>query len=118
MHCVSAYPCEEDRINLQRIKWLKGYNQRVGLSDHTQSTIVPALALSYEIEAIEKHFTIDNDLPGRDNKFALNPIQFKEMVQNMNIAQRTMIDHGNNYQDIESDTMENYRGRWESHDYE
>ena len=83
MHCVSAYPCDDDRINLNRINWLKGLNKRVGFSDHSQSTVVPALAIPLGIEVIEKHFTTDHNLPGRDNKFALEPDQFFEMVTNI-----------------------------------
>jgi N,N'-diacetyllegionaminate synthase len=118
MHCVSAYPCGEDRINLKRINWLKTFNTDIGLSDHTLSTVVPALAVTFGVSVIEKHFTIDHDLPGRDNKFALEPKEFSEMVKNIEVAIKSMIDHGIDYQDIESDTVNNYRGRWESHDYE
>ena len=82
MHCVSAYPCDDDRINLNRINWLKGLNKRVGFSDHSQSTVVPALAIPLGIEVIEKHFTTDHNLPGRDNKFALLPNDFKNLSIN------------------------------------
>jgi len=118
MHCVSAYPCDDDRINLKRITWLKNFNVSVGLSDHTLSTIVPALAVPLGVEIIEKHFTTSHNLPGRDNKFALEPDKFCEMVTNINTAEKAIIDHGINFQDIEKDTVKNYRGRWESHDYE
>ena len=118
MHCVSAYPCIEERINLQRINWLRSLHSNVGLSDHTQSTIIPALSVSYGVEVIEKHFTIDNSLPGRDNEFALEEDQFLTMVSNIKQAMDANIDHGISFQDIESDTVNNYRGRWEAHDYE
>ena len=67
---------------------------------------------------IEKHFTVDNKLPGRDNENALEPKEFLEMVGNIHQASSSLIDLGNNYLDIESDTVNNYRGRWEPHDYE
>ena len=118
MHCVSSYPCNAARINLQRINWLKTLNNSVGLSDHTQSSLVPALAVSYGVDVIEKHFTTDNSLPGRDNEFALESESFSLMVKNINEAIQANLEHGLDYQDIESDTVENYRGRWEEHDYE
>lgn len=118
MHCVSSYPCNETRINLQRINWLRTLNNSVGLSDHTQSSLVPALAVSYGVDVIEKHFTTDNSLPGRDNEFALASESFSLMVKNINEAIQANLEHGLDYQDIESDTVENYRGRWEEHDYE
>ncbi len=118
MHCVSSYPVDDERSNLKRIDWLKNFNERVGLSDHTMSTLVPAIAVGYGIEVVEKHFTTDHELPGRDNKFALEPKEFEEMVKNINTATLAIKDHGLDYQDIESDTVNNYRGRWEPHDYE
>ena len=118
MHCVSAYPCNEDRINLRRINWLKTLHPNIGLSDHTQSMLIPALSVSYGVEAIEKHFTTDNSLPGRDNEFAMNEDAFSIMVANIKEAMDADIDHGLSFQDIESDTVNNYRGRWEAHDYE
>jgi sialic acid synthase SpsE len=118
MHCVSSYPLPDNRANLSRINWLKTLTDRVGLSDHTTSTIVPAYAVPLGVTSIEKHFTTDHDLPGRDNKFALEPREFQEMVSNINLALDSIADFGLDYQDIESDTVTNYRGRWEPHDYE
>jgi sialic acid synthase SpsE len=112
MHCVSSYPCNLENANLPRIEWLKSLHKNVGLSDHTQSTLVPALSVALGAEVIEKHFTTDNNLEGRDNKFALNAFDFKEMVDNINNAILAMDYHGNNFQDSEADTVKNYRGRW------
>ena len=67
---------------------------------------------------LEKHFTIDNELPGRDNKFALNPVNFKKMTNKINLAYLSLIDHGIDYQNSEKDVVLNYRGRWEPHDYD
>ena len=32
------------------------------------------------IHAVEKHFTDDNDRPGPDHPFSMNPVSWKEMV--------------------------------------
>tara|TARA_A100001015_G_scaffold57982_1_gene63833 strand:- start:12325 stop:13137 length:813 start_codon:yes stop_codon:yes gene_type:complete len=117
MHCVSSYPCNDDRANLKRINWLKEFTENVGLSDHTTSSVIPAASVAFGTKVIEKHFTTDHDLPGRDNKFALEPAEFKQMVANISAVKDSMIDHGIDHQDIEYDTMKNYRGRWEPHDY-
>ena len=117
MHCVSSYPCADENANLNRINWLHEMHSSVGYSDHTQSTIVPAFAILNGAKVVEKHFTIDKDLPGRDNKFALDPSEFKEMCMNINIASNSIADKGNGYQSIEEDTVMNYRGRWEPQDY-
>lgn len=117
MHCVSSYPVSDERANLNRINWLSTMHSSIGYSDHTQSTIVPALAVLNGALVIEKHFTIDKELPGRDNKFALDPKEFNQMCQNIHTASNSIIDKGNGYQSIEEDTVMNYRGRWEPQDY-
>tara|TARA_B100000767_G_C19256460_1_gene325414 strand:- start:133 stop:459 length:327 start_codon:yes stop_codon:yes gene_type:complete len=101
-------------VNLPRLINLKKYfpNCTLGLSDHSQSTIVPAIAAAFGVEVIEKHFTTDHNLPGRDNKFALLPEEFSLMVENHKQALLALQDKGFNYQKCESDTVNNYRGRW------
>ena len=117
MHCVSSYPCEDKNANLNRLSWLSSIHDSIGYSDHTQSTLVPAFAVSKGATVIEKHFTTDKSLPGRDNKFALDPIEFKQMSENIITASNSIIDRGNDYQTVEEDTVKNYRGRWEPQDY-
>lgn len=114
MHCVSCYPCLPENANLKRLSTLKKIFPKalLGLSDHTQSLIIPAVSASYESYVIEKHFTIDNDLPGRDNKFALLPNQFEIMVLHHKEAIKALIDKGIDYQECEESTVRNYRGRW------
>lgn len=118
MHCVSSYPCKIEHINLPRIKYLKSLHDHVGLSDHTSNEYTPSYSISYGVTVIEKHFTIDNNLDGRDNKFALEPQVFKKMIEHINLANLANNDFGLDYQDSENDIVENYRGRWEPHDYE
>jgi len=112
MHCVSSYPLNVDRANLRRISWLNTKSKFVGYSDHTECITTPAFAILMGASVIEKHFTLDKNLPGRDNKFALTPEQFALMVSNIELAASALIDRGLDYQDIESDTFSNYRGRW------
>jgi sialic acid synthase SpsE len=118
MHCVSSYPCPDEKANLSRILWLKTLHSEIGYSDHTGSTIIPAASIILGASVIEKHFTTDKDLPGRDNKFALDPSEFQQMTNKIKQVVNSMIDHGNSFLDIEQDTVENYRGRWEPHDYD
>jgi sialic acid synthase SpsE len=112
MHCVSSYPCSVDSINLRKVQKLSDLNTKLGFSDHTQCVVTPSLSVMMGVEVIEKHFTTDNELPGRDNKFALNPVKFKQMVANIRIAEEALISHGIEASPLERDTIENYRGRW------
>ena len=70
------------------------------------------MAVSLGAKVIEKHFTINKELPGRDNKFALDVPEFEQMVKNIRISEQALIAHGNGPMDIENDTMTSYRGRW------
>ena len=112
MHCVSSYPLTVDRANLDRIAWLKNYADVVGYSDHTESTFVPAAAVVKGASVIEKHFTADKNLPGRDNKFALIQSEFSSMVEYIKEAEQCVVKRGLGFQSVESDTVRNYRGRW------
>jgi N,N'-diacetyllegionaminate synthase len=112
MHCVSSYPCPVDKINLQKLSNLRHLHHELGFSDHTQCIVTPALSVAQGCKVIEKHFTSDNSLPGRDNKFALNPDNFLRMVENIKIAEDAFIERGITASDLEKDTINNYRGRW------
>lgn len=88
LHCVSIYPTHERNINLNTIKFLKDkFKLNVGLSDHTTSLIVPALAVTNGATIIEKHFTLNKNWQGPDHAMSLNPSEFKIMVNNIKIAE-------------------------------
>ena len=112
MHCVSAYPCKLSTINLPRLRHLQNMGLTVGFSDHTQGIEASVLSLSYNPVCIEKHFTTDHDLPGRDNKFAILPEELESLRKFINAYKDVSIDHGLDFQDIEADSRNNYRGRF------
>ena len=113
LHCVSSYPCNYDIVNLPRINELKDISTSVGFSDHTKGVDVSILALGYGLDFIEKHFTIDNDLPGRDNKFAVLPKELKRLKNNIDIFTQVNQNLGSDYQECELDSRENYTGRFD-----
>jgi len=114
MHCVSSYPCNIDNMNLPRIEYLAKLfpTATLGISDHSSSLILPAISVPFGVTTLEKHFTIDHNLPGRDNKFAVLPDEFKQMVTYFNDAISACQFKGVSAQDCESDIIKNYRGRW------
>ena len=111
-HCVSSYPCSSNNVNLPSIDKLREINSSVGYSGHYFGVDDAILSLSYGVEYIEKHFTIDRSLPGRDNQFAILPNELKLITGICKNNADMNIDHGANLQKCEHDTMENYRGRW------
>jgi N-acetylneuraminate synthase len=81
LHCVSQYPCPIDQANLLAIKTMKkAFNLKVGYSDHTMGSDAILASISMGAEIIEKHFTIDNTLPGPNHKVSMNYKEMKKMV--------------------------------------
>lgn len=81
-HCVSAYPCPYDRVNLDLIPFYRDrYNIPVGLSDHSVGiyTSIGAVALGACI--IEKHFSLDRTEPGPDHLSSIEPYELGELVR-------------------------------------
>lgn len=94
-YCVSIYPCPIYKIDLTNIIRLSGrYEYPVGLSDHSLSIEVPVLASRMGVYAIEKHFTLDRNAYGPDHKVSLLPEEFKQMVDDCNLA----ITDGNSFE--------------------
>ena len=81
LHCNTEYPTPWSDVNLRAMHDIaQRFNLAVGYSDHTQGIEVPIAAVALGATVIEKHFTLDNNLPGPDHKASLNPQQLKEMV--------------------------------------
>ena len=89
LHCNNAYPTPNTDINLNRIDQIAFTypNIRVGLSDHTRGILAPALAVAKGATCIEKHFTLSRLLPGPDHPFALEPVELKQMVDDIRVAE-------------------------------
>jgi len=54
-----------------------------GYSDHTQGLLVPSAAVAMGATIIEKHFTLDRNLPGPDHLASLEPGELKQMVEDI-----------------------------------
>lgn len=94
LHCVSLYPCDPQFLNLNQIASLRArYPQVVwGFSDHSPSTMAPALAVTLGARVIEKHFTLDHDLPGPDHWFSMDVAEMAEMIRHVRFAERALGD--------------------------
>ena len=112
MHCVSAYPTPPENVNLPRMKILKKLCNKVGYSGHLKGISDAIGCLEYNPTYIEKHFTIDNNLPGKDNKFSILPHEMKTL--SLYVKERKKINKfkGKDFQIIEKDVRKNYRNRW------
>lgn len=80
LKCTSSYPALPEEMNLKTIPaMMADFKVPVGLSDHTKSTIVPAVAVALGAKIIEKHLTL-REGEGLDGGFAVTPDRFREMV--------------------------------------
>ena len=112
MHCVSTYPCPSEQINLPRMDELKKLTDTVGYSGHYPGIDDAIAAFCHGATIVEKHFTIDQNLPGRDNKFAILPEEMKALADFRDNYEKMNMDLGLDMQECEIDTYKNYRGRW------
>ena len=90
LHCTTEYPTPMNEVNLRAMQSIHtAFGVAVGYSDHTQGIEVAIAAVAMGATVIEKHFTLDRNLPGPDHKASLEPEELKAMVaaiRNIEIA--------------------------------
>ena len=78
LHCVSLYPPKDEYVNLNFLHTLRqAFGMEVGYSDHTFGFSIPLAAIALGATVIEKHFTLDKNLPGWDHKVSANPEEMR-----------------------------------------
>lgn len=112
MHCVSSYPLLAKNCNFEKFDYLKSIFRYVGYSGHFSGIEDAIFAFSKGAKIVEKHFTINKSLPGRDNKFAILPKELKELKKWTELTNDFNKSHGLGLQRSERDIFKNYRGRW------
>lgn len=92
MQCTAAYPAPLESLNIRVISTLRStFGVPVGLSDHSRDPLVgPLVAVAAGADALEKHFTFSNALPGPDHRFALEPDELHLMIQKVREAERAL----------------------------
>lgn len=81
LHCNTEYPTPMEDVNLKAMLSIqKELGVKVGYSDHTNGIEVPIAAVALGATIIEKHFTLDRNLPGPDHKASLEPAELKAMI--------------------------------------
>jgi N-acetylneuraminate synthase/N,N'-diacetyllegionaminate synthase len=93
LHCNTEYPTPIHDVNLLAMKTIgKEFDVKIGYSDHTEGIEVPIAAVALGAVVIEKHFTLDKNLPGPDHKASLNPNELKEMVRTIRNIEKALGD--------------------------
>lgn len=81
LHCNTEYPTPMKDVNLKAMLHIEQVlGVKVGYSDHTLGIEVPIAAVALGACVIEKHFTLDRQLPGPDHAASLEPNELKAMV--------------------------------------
>jgi N-acetylneuraminate synthase len=82
LHCIAIYPPRYEDINLNNITMLRNaFGYSVGFSDHTMGIAIPLASVALGSCVIEKHFTLDRDLPGWDHDISATPEEMKLIVE-------------------------------------
>lgn len=81
LHCTTQYPTPMEDVNLRAMDTLATLGcGGIGYSDHTLGIEVPIAAAARGAAVLEKHFTLDKNLPGPDHRASLEPAELKAMV--------------------------------------
>lgn len=105
MHCVSQYPAAISESNLCTLLDMRKFKRPLGLSDHSCSITIPAVAVVLGAELIEKHVKLTEDC--LDASFSLTPHEFGRMVAACETAKLAMGDvryaEGGRYKRVDVD---------------
>ncbi len=94
LHCVSLYPTPMEKINLKRMLQIeRQFDVMSGFSDHTLGLRASEYASCMGACVIEKHFTMDKELPGPDHHLSVIPDELAEIREKIDAAFETRRQH-------------------------
>jgi len=91
LHCTSEYPAPFEQINLNAmLKMKEELGVEIGYSDHTKGIEVSIAAAALGAIVIEKHFTLDQNLPGPDHQASLTPSELSNMIMSVRNIEKAL----------------------------
>ncbi len=110
LHCTSAYPTPPPDVHLRKIATLAAaFDCPAGFSDHTEGIVAAVGAVALGACFIEKHFTLDRDLPGPDHRFSSTPAEFAELVRSVRLLEANLGQAAVGPTAAEAEARESYR---------
>ncbi len=107
LHCNTAYPTPYEDVNLKAMEEMRdSLKIPVGYSDHTLGIEVQIAAAALGAVVIEKHFTLDKNLPGPDHAASLEPHELEEMIKAIRNIEKSL---GNGLKQVSPSEEENKR---------
>ena len=93
LHCTTEYPTPADEVNPRAMNTIAhAFGVAAGYSDHTDGIAVPIAAVAMGAIVIEKHLTLDRNMPGPDHKASLEIDQFSAMVRGIRTIEQALGD--------------------------
>ncbi len=84
LHCNTEYPTPMKDVNLLAMNHIaRKLGVKIGYSDHTLGIEVSVGAVALGARVIEKHFTLDRNLPGPDHAASLEPKELGALVRSV-----------------------------------
>jgi len=108
LQCTAAYPADVEDLNLNVITTLRERfpDLVIGLSDHQNGIAMAVVAYMLGARVIEKHFTLDHALKGRDHAFSLMPEGMRRLVRDLRRVPTALGDADKRPLPIEADPLE------------
>lgn len=105
LRCASAYPAISDEMNLKTLCDMKAqFDVPVGLSDHSMGSLAAITAVALGAQVIEKHFCISRSIENPDSPFSMEPMEFRQMVEDIRSVERALgsVNYGPTNQELDS----------------
>ena len=91
LHCTSEYPAPETEVNLLALKTLQtAFGLKTGFSDHSKGDLAAVAAVALGARVIEKHFTLDKNMPGPDHQASLDFEELREMIAKIRLTEKLL----------------------------
>ncbi len=105
LHCTSAYPAPDVALNLRAMQTLaREFGVAVGYSDHSEGCEASLAAVALGAVVIEKHITLDRQLPGPDHQASMEPAEFGALVKGIRRVSAMLGDGNKQPDEVERDT--------------
>ncbi len=91
LQCTTNYPSKiEDANLLAMLSIREACKVRVGYSDHVENNYACFASVAIGAEIVEKHFTLDKNMPGPDHSSSLIPSEFKNLVNGIREIEKAL----------------------------
>lgn len=112
LHCTSIYPTPPEKVNLEKMQWLKRFTPSVGYSDHSVGVDAVKIAIAQKASYIEKHFCLGKYGPGRVMPMDATPEQMADIVKYAELVYTMLGDNTVDLSEEEKRARQRFVGRF------